>query len=228
MNIKDLPIIERPYEKFSFYGAEKLSDSELLAIIIKSGTKDKTAVTLAQELMNKYDYDLKGLTFLNDLSLNELQKVKGIGKIKAIQLKALWELIKRSSKPINLNKYKIVSPSSAAEFLMEDLRYLKQETLVVMLLDVKNELIKTVTVALGGLSQSSIETREIFKEPIKYSANSIIVVHNHPSGDPSPSESDIKFTKRIYDAGKIFGIEVLDHIIIGNGIFSSLKKMGKF
>lgn len=228
MNIKDLPVIERPYEKFSFYGAEKLSDSELLAIIIKSGTKDKTAVTLAQELMNKYDYDLKGLTFLNDLSLNELQKVKGIGKIKAIQLKALWELIKRSSKPINLKKYKIVSPSSAADFLMEDLRYLKQETLVVMLLDVKNELIKTVTVALGGLSQSSVEAREIFKEPIKYSANSIIVVHNHPSGDPSPSESDIKFTKRIYDAGKIFGIEVLDHIIIGNGIFSSLKKMGKF
>lgn len=228
MNIKDLPIIERPYEKFSFYGAEKLSDSELLAIIIKSGTKDKTAVTLAQELMNKYDYNLKGLAFLNDVSLNELQNIKGIGKIKAIQLKALWELIKRSSKPINLKKHKIVSPSGAAEFIMEDLRYLKQEMLVVMLLDVKNELMKTVTVALGGLSQSSVEAREIFKEPIKYSANSIIIAHNHPSGDPYPSDSDIIFTRRIYDAGKIFGIEVLDHIIIGNGIFSSLKKMGKF
>ena len=111
---------------------------------------------------------------------------------------------------------------------MEDLRYLKQEMVVVILLDVKNEIIKTVTVAIGGLSQSGVEAREIFKEPIKNSASSIILAHNHPSGDPSPSDSDIVFTKRIYDAGKIFGIEVLDHIIIGNGIFSSLKKMGKF
>lgn len=228
MNIKELPTIERPCEKFSFYGAKKLSDSELLAIIIKTGTKDKTAVMLAQELMNKYDYDSRGLAFLNDVSLAELQKIKGIGRIKAIQLKAVWELIKRSSKPIALKKHKILSPSNAAEFLMEDLRYLKQEIVVVILLDVKNEIIKTVTVAIGGLSQSGVEAREIFKEPIKNSASSIILAHNHPSGDPSPSDSDIVFTKRIYDAGKIFGIEVLDHIIIGNGIFSSLKKMGKF
>ena len=183
---------------------------------------------LAQELMNKYDYDSRGLAFLNDVSLAELQKIKGIGRIKAIQLKAVWELIKRSSKPIALKKHKILSPSNAAEFLMEDLRYLKQEMVVVILLDVKNEIIKTVTVAIGGLSQSGVEAREIFKEPIKNSASSIILAHNHPSGDPSPSDSDIVFTKRIYDAGKIFGIEVLDHIIIGNGIFSSLKKMGKF
>lgn len=228
MNIKELPVIERPCEKFSFYGAKKLSDSELLAIIIKTGTKDKTAVMLAQELMNKYDYDSRGLAFLNDVSLAELQKIKGIGRIKAIQLKSVWELIRRSSKPVALKKYKILSPSNAAEFLMEDLRYLKQEMVVVILLDVKNEIIKTVTVALGGLSQSGVEAREIFKEPIKCSANSIILAHNHPSGDPSPSDSDIVFTKRIHDAGKIFGIEVLDHIIIGNGIFSSLKKMGKF
>ena len=228
MNIKELPTIERPCEKFCFYGAKKLSDSELLAIIIKTGTKDKTAVMLAQELMNKYDYDSRGLAFLNDVSLAELQKIKGIGRIKAIQLKAVWELIKRSSKPIALKKHKILSPSNAAEFLMEDLRYLKQEMVVVILLDVKNEIIKTVTVAIGGLSQSGVEAREIFKEPIKNSASSIILAHNHPSGDPSPSDSDIVFTKRIYDAGKIFGIEVLDHIIIGNGIFSSLKKMGKF
>ena len=104
---------------------------------------------------------------------------------------------------------------------MEDLRYLKQEMVVVILLDVKNEIIKTVTVAIGGLSQSGVEAREIFKEPIKNSASSIILAHNHPSGDPSPSDSDIVFTKRIYDAGKIFGIEVLDHIIIGNGIRGS-------
>ena len=227
MKLKELPEMERPYEKLELHGANSLTMSELIAIIIRSGTRELTSVEVAQELLSDAEKQ-NSITFLQDISLEQLKEKKGIGRVKAIQLKAVWELIKRSSKPIALKKHKILSPSNAAEFLMEDLRYLKQEMVVVILLDVKNEIIKTVTVAIGGLSQSGVEAREIFKEPIKNSASSIILAHNHPSGDPSPSDSDIVFTKRIYDAGKIFGIEVLDHIIIGNGIFSSLKKMGKF
>lgn len=220
--------MERPYEKFESFGGDKLSDAELLAIIIKAGTKDKTSVQLIQELMNKYDYENKGLSFLNDLSLMEIQKIKGLGKIKSIQLKSICEITKRSTKPANFSKFKVDSPEDAARLVMEDLRYLAQERLVSILLDSRNVVLKIVTNTIGGLNSNAIEPREIFKEPIKLSADKIILVHNHPSGNPFPSDNDIKMTKRVAEAGKIFGIEILDHVIIGNGIFSSLKKMNKF
>ena len=228
MNIKELPTMERPYEKFESFGGEMLSDAELLAIIIKAGTKDKTSVQLIQELMKDFDYENKGLGFLNGLSLTEIQKIKGLGKIKAIQLKAICELSKRIIKPANFNRYKITSPEDAAMLVMEELRYMSQERLITILLDSQNVVLKKITVAIGGLNKNLIEPREIFKEPIKLSADKIILVHNHPSGNPYPSDSDIKMTKRVVEAGKIFGIEILDHVIIGNGIFSSLKKMNKF
>lgn len=220
--------MERPYEKFESYGSKNLSDAELLAIIIKAGTKDKTSVQLIQELMKEYEYENKGLGFLNELSLIEIQKIKGLGKIKAIQLKALCEITKRSTKPINFTRFKITSPEDAARLVMEDLRYLTQERLLTILLDSQGVVIKVVTITIGGLNKNAIEPREIFKEPVKISADKIILVHNHPSGNPFPSDSDIRMTRRIVEAGKIFGIEILDHIIIGNGIFSSLKKMNKF
>lgn len=228
MNIKELPTMERPYEKFESFGGEMLSDAELLAIIIKAGTKDKTSVQLIQELMKDFEYENKGLGFLNGLSLTEIQKIKGLGKIKAIQLKAICELSKRIVKPANFNRYKITSPEDAAMLVMEELRYMTQERLITILLDSQNVVLKKITLAIGGLNKNLIEPREIFKEPIKLSADKIILVHNHPSGNPYPSDTDIKMTKRVVEAGKIFGIEILDHVIIGNGIFSSLKKMNKF
>jgi len=228
LNIKELPEMERPYEKLMAYGGEKLSDAELLSIIIKAGTKEKTAIELIYELMKNHDYEHLGLSFLNEVSICEIQKIKGLGKIKAIQLKAIVEIAKRMSKPADILKYKINSPEDAAALLMEDMRYLKQEHLVTVLLDSKNTVIRLITNSIGGLNSSIIEPREIFKEPIKWSSSKIILAHNHPSGNPYPSEKDIQFTKRFYEAGILFGIEVIDHIIIGNGVFASLKKMNKF
>lgn len=228
MNIKQLPEMERPYEKIMIYGAEKLSDAELLSIIIKTGTKDKAAIELIYELMNYFDYENEGLSFLNDVSTSEIQKIKGLGKIKAIQLKAVAELAKRMTRPASTLKYKISSPEDVATLLMEDMRHLKQEHLVTVLLDFKNTVLRVVTNTIGGLNSNLIEPREIFKEPVRMSSAKIILVHNHPSGNPFPSERDVSFTKRIAEAGKIFGIEVVDHIVIGNGVYASLKKMNKF
>lgn len=228
MKLKELPETERPYEKFLAYGSDKLSDAEILAILIKSGTKDKTAIELIYELMKNNDYETVGLRFLYDVSITEMQKIKGIGKIKAIQLKAIAEIAKRMMKPVDVLKYKIDSPEDVARLLMEDLRYLKQERLVTILLDSKNTVMTVVTNSIGGLNYSIVEAREIFKEPIKQSSSKIILVHNHPSGNPYPSENDIQLTKRFYEAGKLFGIELIDHIIIGNGVYASLKKMKKF
>lgn len=145
MNIKELPFMERPYEKFVEFGAEKLSDAELLAIIIKSGTKDKTAIHLICELMNIYGYESEGLSFLNSVSLDEIQKIKGLGRIKAIQLKAIAEIAKRITKPMSILKFKITSPEDVAKLLMEDLRYLTQEHLLTVLLDTQNNVLKIVT-----------------------------------------------------------------------------------
>ena len=228
MNIKQLPEMERPYEKVMIFGAEKLSDAELLSIIIKTGTKDKTAIELIYELMKYFDYENEGLSFLKEVSINEIQKIKGLGKIKAIQLKAVAELAKRMTKPVSTLKYKISSPEDVATLLMEDMRYLKQEHMVTVLLDSKNTVLRIITNTIGGLNSNLIEPREIFKEPIRMSSSKIILAHNHPSGNPFPSERDVSFSKRMAEAGKIFGIEVIDHIIIGNGVYASLKKMNKF
>ena len=132
------------------------------------------------------------------------------------------------TKPASTLKYKISSPEDVATLLMEDMRHLKQEHLVTVLLDSKNVVLRVVTNTIGGLNSNLIEPRDIFKEPIKISSSKIVLVHNHPSGNPFPSERDISFTKRMMEAGKLFGIELIDHIIIGNGVYASLKKMDKF
>lgn len=220
--------MERPQEKFLNFGSEKLSDAELLAIIIKTGTNEKSSVEIIQELMNKYNYEEKGISFLSELSVDEIQKVKGLGKVKAIQLKAISELAKRISKPGNLNNLVINKPEIVSQLLMQEMRYLKQERLVTVMLTNRNTLIKVCTNTIGGLNSNVIEAREIFKEPIKLSASKIILAHNHPSGNPYPSESDVNFTNRICEAGKIIGIDVIDHIIIGDGVFSSLKELKMF
>ena len=227
MKIKDLPEMEKPYEKFENYGAQRLSDAELLAIIIKSGTKDTTSVELAQEIL-LLDSEKRGLNFLKEVSIDDLRKIKGLGRVKAIQLKATIELAKRISKPYKILRKTITSPDDVAEVLMSDMKDSSQEMMKVIVLNVKNEIVRVSTISLGTANSTLIEARDVFKEAIRYNSTRIIVAHNHPSGDPTPSKSDIVFSARLRDAGKLIGIEVLDHVIIGNDKFCSLKRMNKF
>ena len=209
MTIKKLPSTERPYEKAQMYGIENLSNSELLAIIIKTGTKEKTSVQLAQ-----------------DISLEELTKIKGIGIVKAIQIKAVCEMAKRISKPLNANKVQIRSSASVANLLMNEMKYEKREKVKVLVLNTKNVLIKIIDVSYGGTNSAIIEPKDILAEPIKMGAPKIILVHNHPSGDPTPSKEDIETTKRLYNAATLLGIELLDHIVIGNERYTSVFSIG--
>lgn len=227
LRIKDLPENERPYERLQKYGAHILSNAELLAIIIKTGTRTETSVEVAQRLL-KMDEEGIGLGFLNHVSLEELKRIKGIGKVKAIQIKALMELAKRISASRKANKIVIKSPKDVSSLLMEEMRCLRQEELREILLNSKNCVIRTCTVAVGGLNTSAVEVREVFKEPIRSGCASIILVHNHPSGDPEPSKEDVLFTKRIFEGGEILGIKVLDHIIIGDGNYISMKEKNLF
>ena len=227
MKLKELPEMERPYEKLEMYGAEVLSTAELLAIIIKSGTKDYTSVEIMQNLL-KEDILEKGVLFMKEISLEELKTKKGIGRVKAIQLKAIAELASRATKPVKIIRKEIYTPEDVAKIIMPDLKNEKQEIIKTILLDIKNRLIKVITNTIGGLNSNSIEIREILREPIKCSAAKIILVHNHPTGDVLPSNSDIKLTKKVFEAGLSLGIELVDHIIIGDNKFCSLKRLKKF
>lgn len=227
MKIKDLPEMEKPYEKLENYGAVRLSDAELLAVILKSGTKNKTSIELAQEVL-LLDSEKAGLSFLSDVSLDDLQKIKGLGRVKAIQLKATIELAKRISKPYNILKKSVTTPEEVANILMPDMRDSTQEIMKVIVLNVKNQIIKISTIGIGTANATLIEARDVFKEPIRLNSTRIIVAHNHPSGDPTPSKSDVSFSIKMRDAGQLIGIELLDHIIIGNGKYCSLKRMNKF
>ena len=225
LKIKDLPESERPYERLEKYGPHMLSNAELLAIIIKTGTRNETSVDIARKLL-KMDDEEMGLSFLHHLSIEELENIKGIGRVKAIQIKALMELAKRISSTRTNKKVVIKSPEDVCSYVMEEMRYLKQEEFRILILNTKNYIQKVCTIAIGGLNASAVEVREVFKEPIKSGCASIILIHNHPSGDPTPSKEDILFTKRISEGGQIIGIKVLDHIVIGNGTYASLKEKG--
>ena len=226
MKIKDLPEIEKPYEKLESFGASKLSDAELLAVLLKSGTKNKTSVQLAQEIL-MLDKEKKGLGFLMDISLEELQKIKGLGRVKAIQVKAFAEFASRFARPSKLIRRVITCPEDVANIVMGELKNETQEIIKTVILNSQNELMRIITNSIGTINSNTIEIREILKEPIKSGAAKIILMHNHPSGDPQPSESDIIFTKKVEDASGIFGIMLLDHIIIGDGVFVSLKRLRK-
>lgn len=228
MTIKKLPSTERPYEKAQMYGIENLSNSELLAIIIKTGTKEKTSVQLAQEILSIESKNKENIQFLQDISLEELTKIKGIGIVKAIQIKAVCEMAKRISKPLNANKVQIRSSASVANLLMNEMKYEKREKVKVkvLVLNTKNVLIKIIDVSYGGTNSAIIEPKDILAEPTKMGAPKIILVHNHPSGDPTPSKEDIETTKRLYNAATLLGIELLDHIIIGNERYTSVFSIG--
>jgi len=223
LTIKEIPACERPYEKLENYGATVLSDAELLAIIIKSGTRYERSTDLAMKVICAHE---SGLIGLHHLTMKELQKIKGIGRVKAIQLKAVAELSKRMAKATYKKKANIHSPASVAALYMEDMRHLKREHLKVVLLDTKHYVIMDHTLSIGTVNASLIHPREVFIYALKKEAVSILLLHNHPSGNPTPSPEDIRVTKRIQATGEVIGVSLLDHIIIGDGIFTSMKEKG--
>ncbi len=224
LKIKELPICERPYEKMSEGGAEYLSNAELLAIIIKTGTKSHTAVELAQMVL-KLSQDGR-LSSLNNLSIEQLTEVKGIGRVKAIQIKAVLEFSKRIATSNGVVRHAVKSADDVSNLMMEEMRYLKKEMFKAILLDTKNKVLKIVSISTGSLNASIVHPREVFSEAVKCGCNSIIFVHNHPSGDPTPSNEDLRTTDRLVSAGEILGIKVLDHIVLGDGRYVSLKEQG--
>ena len=223
IKIKELPISERPYEKLEMYGTKSLTNAELLAIIIKSGTREETSINLAGRILNlnnnKYKDDL---SFLRAVSIEELMKIKGIGKVKAIQLKAICELSIRMSKPSNYKKIQIKEPKDVAELLMNELRYEKREIAKVIILNSKNIILKILDISLGGSNFAVICPKDILSEVIKMEAPKIILVHNHPSGDPTPSKADYNMTEKVNKAAELMGIQLLDHIVIGDMNYISI------
>ncbi|MNO12642.1 hypothetical protein D3C76_22550 [compost metagenome] len=220
--LRDIPNEERPRERMMKYGASVLSQAELLAIILRTGTRQESAIHMAQRMIG----EIGGIRGFMDLSLEELIKMRGIGPAKAVQIKAGIELGQRLARSRQPEAQIIRSPRDAADILMEQLRYLQKEHFVCLFLNTKNHIIAQETLSIGSLNASIVHPREVFRAAIKCSSASIVCVHNHPSGDPTPSSEDILITNRLCKAGEIVGIDVLDHIVIGDGEFVSLKEQG--
>lgn len=223
MKIRELPVSERPREKMLRFGRGALSNGELLAILLRTGTKEKTALRLADDILS---LDQKGLLHLQECSLEELAKVKGIGLAKACQIGAAVELGKRIATTPREERNIVKSTKDVADIFMEKMRYYGKEHFDVLLLDAKGNLIAAENVAVGDIASSIVHPRETFRSAIKRGAFAVILIHNHPSGDPTPSKEDVHVTERLCKAGEILGISVLDHIIIGDGTYISLKGAG--
>ena len=220
--IKELPSGERPRERLLHFGAGALSNTELLAIILRSGTRDENVVRFAQRILTKFG----GLPGLARANTTQLTNEKGLGPAKVAQLKAALELGRRLLAVSHDERVQVRSPADAANMVMSEMSLLEQEELRVMLLDTKNHILATETLYRGSLNTSLIRVGEVFREAIRANCNSLIVVHNHPSGDPSPSPEDVAVTKQMVEAGKLLDVEVLDHLIIGGHRFVSLKERG--
>lgn len=219
MRIKDISKDQRPRERLKSKGVQNLSDADLLALLLDAGTRGESAIDLGNRLISK-----NGIEKLNSLSLNELIQIKGVGIAKASRLIAAFELSKR----VNSGKIceKIVkNPSDIASHYMEKLKDLKKEHFIAVFLDSKNKIIKDEIISIGTLNSSLVHPREVFKEAIKCSANSIILVHNHPSGSVEASEEDYLTTEKLKEAGNLVGIKVLDHLIIGKEKSNSLVRL---
>ncbi|NWF88980.1 MAG: DNA repair protein RadC [Ignavibacteriaceae bacterium] len=219
LTVKELPLEDRPREKLKKLGASNLTNAELTAIILRTGTKGKSVLLIAQELMNKH----ANFASLASLPLAELKKISGIGEDKAVSLLAVFEIGRRlqAESKWSSNK-KITSPKDIAEFFIPILRDELKEKFIVVCLNSANKIIKYEAISIGSLNSSVVHPREIFKFAIENSSASIILLHNHPSGNLEPSNEDISITKKIVEAGKILNIEVLDHIIVAGNAFTSL------
>lgn len=222
--IKELPRDERPREKLIKYGAEQLSNSELLALIIRTGSKNRTAIQLARNILGTAG----GLSSLDDLSIDEMKNLKGVGRAKGTQIRAFVELSKRFLAAEGPAKININNPRDVANLIMPELRFAPQEIFKSVLLDVKNQVIAVRDISRGSLTSSPAHPREVFREAVRKSSAAVILAHNHPSGIPEPSEEDIQLTVKIFEAGELLGIELLDHIVIGDGNFISMKEQDLF
>ena len=221
VKIKDIEVSSRPREKMASEGIDRLTNEELLAILINTGNRDLSAIGLAENVL-RHTVGIRGLVHAD---ITSLQKIKGIGPAKATTIFAAIELARRISKLESREKFSIKSPESIADIFMEEMRYKSREIVKLLLLDTKNNIITDVMVSEGSLNASIVHPRAVFLEAIKSRANSIILVHNKHSGDPTPSHEDHKITKRIQESGRLLGIELIDHIIIGDGKYCSFKEM---
>lgn len=215
---------ELPRERFKSNGIKALSNQELIALLIGSGTKSLSVFELAKQLMETLP---EGMADLEHLSFEDLMAYNGIGEGKACQIIAGIEIGRRVYHGRTTQKNKVLGPSDIGQLLMSELRYKRQEHFVVVLLDTKNQVIAVETVSMGTLNATLVHPREVFTRAIKRSAHGVILVHNHPSGIPEPSKEDLDLTARLVEAGKIIGIHVLDHVIIGDGVWHSLKEHGQ-
>lgn len=220
--LREMPQAERPRERMQERGAQAMSNAELLAILLRTGTVAESAVHLAQRVLQESD----GLRNLVDLSLEELIRIRGIGPAKALQIQAGIELGRRLASARLRETATIRSPQDAADLLMEEMRYLRKEHFVCLFLNTKNHVIGRETLSIGSLNASIVHPREVFLAAVKRSSASIICAHNHPSGDPTPSREDLEMTRRLAEAGRILGVEVLDHLVIGDKGYVSLKEQG--
>ena len=223
IKMKDLPKAERPYEKLELFGEKTLSNAELLAIIIKTGTKNQSSLELAQKIL-KLNKNTKEdeLNFLNEISIEELMQINGIGKVKALQIKAISELAKRMTKPTNYKQIQIKKPEDLAKILYGEFKYETKEIVKLVMLDTKNRIIKMIDIAVGGSNFANFSVPEILGEALKSKVPKIILVHNHPSGNSKPSQKDIEVTANLYKAATIMGLELVDHIVIGNMEYTSI------
>ncbi|KUO58257.1 MAG: hypothetical protein APF84_05310 [Gracilibacter sp. BRH_c7a] len=220
--LKDLPEDLKPRERLYQLGPEVLSNREILAILLRTGTQGENVLELAERILT----EAGGLIGLARLSIYELEQVHGIGPAKAAQVKAALELGKRSISADPAARPVINSPSDVADLVMEEMRILDREHFRIMHLSTRNNVLGISAVSVGSLNSSIVHPRECFKEAIRRNANSIILLHNHPSGDPTPSREDLDITRRLTEGGKILGIEILDHVIIGEKRYVSLKEQG--
>lgn len=222
IKIKELPELERPYEKLEMYGEKTLSNAELLAIIIKTGTKEETSVQLAQRLLSLNKTTKEDLNYLQTLSIEELMEVKGIGKVKAIQLKAVGEISARMFSKTKYKKMLINEPKDLAQILMGNIKSETNEKVKIAILNSRNQLLKIQDIASGGIDFVNVEVKEILTEPIKMKAPKYILVHNHPGESAKPSKNDIEYTKTLYKLSQLFNIELVDHIIIAGMNYTSI------
>ncbi|HKL42472.1 MAG TPA: DNA repair protein RadC [Clostridia bacterium] len=218
--IKEMPTLERPREKMINYGSNALSNAELIAILIGSGNARQNAIELSSDIINRFG----GLVALTDITHEELTTVRGIGDAKACNILAALELNKRVSTYALRKRLKITSPNDVCNIFMDELRYDKKEKFIIVLLNTKSEIISKELISIGNLNSSIVHPREVYKYAIKKSAASVLFIHNHPSGNPDPSKNDKNITKRLTEVGEIIGINVIDHIIIGNNRYFSFKE----
>ena len=221
--IKEMLEEERPYEKCLSNGPEHLTNIELLAVLLRNGTKGMNSLELARNILQTQSGE-EDILNIHNLTIKKLKKIKGIGKVKAIQIICLSELAKRLAKTSAKEGLIFNLPSSIANYYMEEMRHQKQEQMKLLMLNTKSKLIGESNISKGTVNASLVSPRELFIEALECGAVSIIMMHNHPSGDPTPSKNDLLLTKRVKDAGDLIGIELLDHIIIGNNCYISFAE----